>query len=199
VALAKRASHEQQAHLFSGAVLIASGVMYLRLTLLLALFNRALVHLLALPFLLLAGVAILVGWRWSRIPDAKGESPQREFRSQNPLELRAALLFATLFLVILVATRLAAVYLGSRGVFVLAAIMGVTDVDPFILGMAQSAGRMISLPIGAVSVLVAAASNNLIKGIYAHSFADRKTGAQSFGLLAGLAVIGLAPLLWLWR
>jgi uncharacterized membrane protein (DUF4010 family) len=199
VALAKRASHEQRAHLFSGAVLIASGVMYLRLILLLALFNRGLVYVLGLPFLFLAGVAILAGWLWSRIPDARVESPQREFQPQNPLELRAALLFAALFLAMLVATRLAAVYLGHKGIYALAAIMGVTDVDPYIMGMAQSAGSLTPLLVSAISILLAAVSNNLVKGIYAYSFADRKTGAESLGLLAGLAVLGLTPLLWLWK
>ena len=43
----------------------------------------------------------------------------------------------------------------------------------------------------------AAASNNLVKGIYARFFSDRKTGTESLWLLAGLGVLGLAPLLWL--
>jgi uncharacterized membrane protein (DUF4010 family) len=49
----------------------------------------------------------------------------------------------------------------------------------------------------AAAVLIAATSNNLVKGIYAYSLADRKTGAQSLALLAALAALGLAPLLWL--
>jgi uncharacterized membrane protein (DUF4010 family) len=199
VALAKRASREERSHLFAGAILIASGVMYVRLTLLLALFNRALALALGLPFLLLAGVAAVAGWLWSRIPDAGADSPQREFQPRNPLELRAALFFAALFLAMLVATRLAVVYLGHKGVYGLAALMGVTDVDPFILGMTQSAGSMTPLQVGAISILLAAASNNLVKGMYAFSFSDRKTGTQSLFLLVGLAVLGLAPLFWLLR
>jgi len=46
-------------------------------------------------------------------------------------------------------------------------------------------------------VLIAAASNNIVKGIYAFSLADRKTGIQSLCLLASLAVLGLIPLLWI--
>jgi hypothetical protein len=33
--------------------------------------------------------------------------------------------------------------------------------------------------------------------IYVYSLADRKTGVQSLGLLAGLAAIGLIPVFWL--
>jgi hypothetical protein len=42
------------------------------------------------------------------------------------------------FLATLVATLLAVTYLGHAGVRILAAIMGVTDVDPFIMGMTQA-------------------------------------------------------------
>jgi uncharacterized membrane protein (DUF4010 family) len=75
--------------------------------------------------------------------------------------------------------------------------MGVTDVDPFIMGMTQAAGALTPLRIAAGAVLIAAASNNLVKGIYAFSLADRKTGVQSLALLAALAILGLAPLFWL--
>jgi len=80
---------------------------------------------------------------------------------------------------------------------VLAAIMGVTDVDPFIMGMTQAAGTLTPLRIAAAAVVIAAASNNLIKGIYAYSLADRETGIQGLRFLAGLAVLSLAPLFWL--
>ena len=102
-----------------------------------------------------------------------------------------------LFLVMLVATQMAVIYLGRAGVNTLAAIMGVTDVDPFIMGMTQAAGAVTPMQSAAAAVLIAAASNNVIKGVYAYSLADRKTGIQSFALLAGLAALGLSPLFWL--
>ncbi len=97
----------------------------------------------------------------------------------------------------LVGTHLALSYLGRAGVNTFAAIMGVTDVDPFILGITQSAGTLTPLRIGASAIVIAAASNNLMKGIYAYALARRRTGVQSFCLLAGLAAIGLLPLFWL--
>jgi uncharacterized membrane protein (DUF4010 family) len=97
----------------------------------------------------------------------------------------------------LVATRLAIAHLGTGGVYGLAAIAGVTDVDPFIMSMTQAAGTFTHLQVAAASVLIAAASNNLVKGVYARFFAGRETGAESFWLLAGLGVLGLAPLFWL--
>jgi len=197
VAMSRRAAREQRPHLFAGGILIASGMMYLRLVVLVIIFNRQLGALLAPAFLALAAAAILAGWFWSRRPDAVQSQIQREFEPGNPLELGAAFLFALLFLTMLVATQLAVTYLGHAGVNLLAAIMGVTDVDPFILGMTQSAGTLTPLKVAATAVLIAAASNNLVKGIYSYSLADRQTGRQSLLLLVALAVAGLMPLFWL--
>jgi len=196
VVIAKRASQRERAHLFSGGILIASGVMYLRLAALVGLFNRALLARLAPAFLALAALGILGGWLWSRLPDPSSEAIRREFVPRNPLELRAAFLFAILFLVLLVVTQVVLLHFGRGGVYTLAAIMGVTDVDPFVLGLTQSSGTGTALPLAATGILIAAASNNLVKGIYAYVFADRQTGRQGAGLLWTLAVCGLLPLLW---
>jgi len=197
VALAKRAAREDRPHLFAGAILMASGVMYLRLTVLLGLFNRSLMNRLAPSFLVLSLLALLVGWLWSRKPDASSGEVKREFEPPNPLELRTAFLFAAVFLAMLVATRLAVVYLGKAGVYALAAIMGITDVDPFIMGITQATPTLTPLTVASASILIAASSNNVAKGIYAYTLADRRTGTQSLGFLFGLAALGLVPLLWL--
>jgi len=197
IAMSRRAAREQRPHLFSGGMLIASGVMYLRLVALLILFNRQLGILLAPAFLALAAAAIATGWGWSRRPDPVVSQIKREFEPHNPLELGAAFLFALFFLAMLVTTQLAVTYLGRAGIRILAAVMGVTDVDPFIMGMTQAAGTLTPVPTAATAVLIAAASNNLVKGVYSYCLADRKTGVQSLSLLVALAVAGLMPLFWL--
>ncbi|HVC19890.1 MAG TPA: DUF4010 domain-containing protein [Vicinamibacterales bacterium] len=197
VALARRAATEDHPPLFAGGILIASGVMYLRLMALVALFNRQLAGLLGPSFLALAGLAAGAGWLWSRRPDGRTTPAAHGFQPANPLELRAAVGFALLFLLLVVATHEAVVYLGQAGVYGLAALMGVTDVDPFIMGLTQSAAVATPLHVAAAGIVIAAASNNLVKGVYAFALADRRTGRQSFGLLLGLAVLGLLPLIWL--
>jgi uncharacterized membrane protein (DUF4010 family) len=192
--IARRAAREQQPHLFSGGTLIASGVMYLRLAVLLALFNHGLFVALAPSFGVLAALAVGFGWLWSRRRDPGDHEVQREYEPKNPLDLRVAFTFAVLFLAMLVATHWAIAHLGKTGVYSLAAIMGVVDVDPFILGLTQSTA---SLPLAAGGILIAASSNNVVKGVYAFVLSDWKTGIQSLGLLVALAILGLVPLLWL--
>ena len=197
VVMARRAAREQRPHLFAGGILIASGVMYLRLVILLALFNRQLMLLLYIPFLVLAGLAVGFGWLWTRRADKTAQDIQREADPKNPLELMTAFLFAGLFLAMLVATQLAVTYLGRTGVNTLAVLMGVSDVDPFIMGMTQAAPALTAFKIAAAAIAIAAASNNVVKGIYSFSLAGRKTGVQSLAMLVGLAALGLVPLFWL--
>lgn len=196
VVMAKRAKNENHPHLFSGGMLIACGMMYLRLTALLAMFNHQLLSELLVPFLTLAIGALAVGWLWSRRPDDNTNEVQREYEPKNPLELLTAFMFAGLFMAMLIVTQLAVTHLGKGGVDILAAIMGVADVDPLIMGLTQDAGRITPVNVAAGAILIAAASNNVAKGIYAYSLADRKTGRMGLLFLLGLAAAGLIPLIW---
>jgi uncharacterized membrane protein (DUF4010 family) len=197
VVIARRAKRELRSHLFAGGILIACGVMYLRLVILLALFNRQLMLMLYIPFLVLAGLAVGAGWLWSLRADKNTQEVQRESDPTNPLELLTAFLFAGLFLAMLVITQLAVTYMGRTGVNTLAVLMGVSDVDPFIMGLTQAAGTLTPLKVAAAAVAIAAASNNIAKGCYAFSLADRKTGIQALVMLVTLALLGLVPLFWL--
>ena len=196
VVLARRASREAHPQLFAGAILLASGVMYLRLAVLLWLFNRDLMRMLAPALVALAGIGIAVGWYWSRRGGVVTDEVARDYEPRNPLELGTAFLFAALFLAMLIGTHLAIAYLGQHGVYLLAALMGITDVDPFIMSMTQAAPAFTPLQWAAAAILIAAASNNVVKGVYAYALAPRTTGLASLGLLLGLAALGLAPLLW---
>lgn len=197
VVMAKRAKREEHPHLFAGGILIACGMMYLRLTALLALFNRQLMGELLVPFLTLASLALVFGWLWTRRKDPSAGDVQREADPKNPLELLTAFMFAALFLAMLIITQLAVTYLGKGGVNTLAAIMGIADVDPFIMGLTQAAGPLTPMQEAAGAIVIAAASNNAAKGVYAYSLADKKTGRLALAFLVGLAVAGLVPLIWL--
>ena len=71
------------------------------------------------------------------------------------------------------------------------------DVDPFILSLTQTAGKVTPLQIASPSVVIAAASNNLMKGIYALVFAKERGGRLALSALFALALLGLVPLFFL--
>lgn len=194
VVLARRGREQNRPHLYSGSMLLAAGVMYLRLLALLGIFNRQLFHRLGMPFLLLAAAAILGGLLWTRIKDGESAKAAPASLPKNPLELSAAFLFAALFVAMLFITHYALLYLGRMGLFSLAGVMGVTDVDPFILSLAASPVSVTPVALAAGAITIAAASNNIIKGIYAYAIGDRRTGIQGLALLTALALVGLLPL-----
>jgi uncharacterized membrane protein (DUF4010 family) len=197
VVFAKRAKYEERPHLFSGAILIASSVMYLRILILVALFSMELARRLFVPVAALFVLGTVVGLFWAARPDTASGEVKSAKTAPNPLELSSAFFFAVIFVVMLALTHYAVVYLGKGGVYGLAALTGFTDIAPFILGLANTVGTTTPFALAAAAVIVAAASNNIVKGGYAYAFGDRKTAIESLTLLLIFAAIGLTPLVWL--
>lgn len=194
VVLSKKARGKKLPHLFAASIIVASGVMYLRLAVLVYLFNAALGRILLYPFLILGTAGIIAGLAWLSTPGVRTRASTQTIEPKNPLELKTAFLFAAIFVGILMLTDTVILHMGLSALYALAAIMGVTDVDPFIMGLTQAAGSTTTLEAAAAATLIAAASNNLIKGLYAIIFADRKTGILALIALTVFAVAGLLPL-----
>lgn len=192
VILAKRAREAHSPRLYAGSMLMASGTMYVRLLVLLALFNRGLAAILLWPFLIAGTAGLVFGWYWARVPTSAGKKGREDLRIKNPLELSAAFFFAAMFVALLAASHYVTAHFGRGGIYGLAAITGTVDVDPFVLGMTQS-GQPAMLAGHAIAI--AASSNNLMKGLYAFGFGDRRTGSEALVLLAALALVGLVALL----
>ncbi|MDE2125215.1 MAG: DUF4010 domain-containing protein [Armatimonadetes bacterium] len=195
VALGKASTAAHAPRLYAGAITMASGVMYVRLALLLLFFNAGLFHLLVAPFLILAAVGVVAGWLTARTDPHTRPGSATTAQRPNPLQIGTAFLFAGIFVAMLVITQLVVTHGGGTALYSLAGVMGVTDVDPFIMSLTQSAGHATPLALAAGAIVVAAASNNMVKGVYAAVLADRETGRTSAALLGCLALLGVLPLL----
>jgi len=196
VVMAKEAKTAAAPHTYAGGILIASGVMYFRFLALVGIFNLQLMDRLLLPFLILGVIGIAGGWAWSSLSDAPGAEAKSAYSTKNPLELSSAFLLGLVFLVVLVATNFALIHLGSGGIYGMAVISGLAPVDPFIMGLTQTAGNLTAMGLAVAGVIIAAASNNFAKAFIAFALADRKTGKQSLILMLALTALGLVPLLW---
>lgn len=177
---------------YAGAILAATGSMYIRLWILILIFSHTLAQQLTLLFWSLGLLAILVGALMNRkITDNVCQKNAQSEKKHNPLDISSALGFAAVFTVVLVITRIVSSHFGSTGIAAMAVLMGASDVDPFIMGLTQTAGGSIAVSSAALAVVIAAASNNVMKGIYAYSFGDKTTGRLSLILLASTGVISL--------
>jgi uncharacterized membrane protein (DUF4010 family) len=112
--------------------------------------------------------------------------------SQNPLELGAAAIFAALFVLTSLLSTWVTMEFGIAGVYSLAAVIGITDIDPFVLNLAQGGTSGISGDAIASAILIAAASNNLLKAVYTASFGGGQATMPSVAALVGLAFAGIA-------
>jgi hypothetical protein len=65
--------------------------------------------------------------------------------------------------------------------------MGASDIDPFVLSLAQGGAPGTSLSAVAAAVLIAASANNIAKAAYAIAFATERAI-----LLSALALLGFA-------
>jgi uncharacterized membrane protein (DUF4010 family) len=196
VVLARRAGADRAAlpRDLAGIVL-ATALMYLRILAIVAVFNLPLALALAPRLSALAAVGFaLAVWQYRRA-GAPPAQPRAESGPRNPLELSAAALFAVLFVAISIASSWVKSRFGAAGLDVLAAIVGVTDIDPFVLSLAQSAADPLSAE-AAGAVLIATASNNLLKAGYASSFVGLRASLPAAGSLVALALIALGLALW---
>ena len=195
VVLARRAAAEPD---FTApaqlGIIIATAVMYLRILIIVAIFDVPLALRLAVPTLTLslAGLA-LAGLRYWRMRGrATGQS---HALPRNPLELWAAALFSFLFVLVSVLSGWARTHYGALGLDALAAVVGFTDIDPFVLSVAEGGTASLSAGAATAAILIATSSNNVLKAAYTAFFMGRRGSLPSVGALLLLAAGGIAAAL----
>jgi uncharacterized membrane protein (DUF4010 family) len=163
-------------------ITLATAIMYLRILAIVAFFNWALAEQLA-PWLLGLSASGLVicalQYRFASRPPEKAEATGLRATGGNPLELGPAMLFSALFVAVSVVSNWAKAEFGTSGIYTLAAIVGVTDIDPFVLNLAQGGTSGLSNSAIAAAILVAASSNNILKALYAAAFAGGRNTRPS--------------------
>lgn len=191
--LARNARADPAARVEAGTgIVLATAVMYLRVLIVVAIFNRPLASVLAPVLIGLAvlGLVMAGGWYWF----GAGARPASEAAGRwpaNPLDLGAALVFAVLFVAVSLAASWAQSRFGAVGIYGLAAVVGVTDIDPFVLSLAQHGTGQLSTGVAAFAIVVATSSNNLLKAAYALAYSAGRTGAAPIVVLVLLAACGI--------
>jgi uncharacterized membrane protein (DUF4010 family) len=193
VILAKRQREAGFAHSeLAAGIVAATAVMYVRLGVLIALFDVHLAWALA-PALgtLFALGAAMAASEWRRITDRQHDT-NLAVPASNPLQMLTALIFAAIFVIISVATTWIGVAFGQIGVLALAAAVGAADIDPFVINIAQGGVTGLSVTTLSAAILIAASSNNIAKAIYALGFGGIEFSRRPALMLFGLATLGFS-------
>jgi len=197
---ARRVAREPAAVWIAATVIaIASAVMYVRVLALMFVVSPELGAAAAWPVgvVLVASIlAAAIGWRNTRAHG--GEMPEMS----NPSELRAAVVIAVLYALVLLALAAAKAHLGHEGLYLVAGLSGLTDVDAVTLSTAQmvrlGAEEEGILPaLGWRLILVATLVNFLFKAGMVAVLGNRQLLARVAALFALPVLAGVAVLL-LW-
>jgi uncharacterized membrane protein (DUF4010 family) len=195
IVLARHAAAAGENDTLAGCgIILATAVMYVRILVIVAVFNFALCLRLALPMLPLAAAGLALAaveyWRNTSTVVTRQATPPR-----NPLELSAAMVFALLFVVVSIGSGWALKHYGAAGVQVLAALVGFTDIDPFVLSVAESDHASWPIEAATSAILIATASNNVMKAAYTASFSGLRRSLPAAVTLTLLAVGAVAAAL----
>lgn len=186
----------------AAGVVLAWAVMFVRVVVEVAVVNPALLSRVIWPMAVMgaasaavAATLLLIARRSTR-RDGEG-SADFEVPLENPFSLTAAARFALFFLVVQALVELFRRTVPAEGLYAVAAVAGLTDVDAITLSMASFArgGGPAEAKIASVSIVLAAITNTAVKcGLVVVLGAAEMRNR----VLAGTAVIIVAGLLALW-
>ena len=191
IILSKKSREQKTASRTYGAsILIATSMMYLRVLVLMLIFNFALAAFvfsyLILLFVLLFGIGLAL-----YLTRPAGEKESRAALSEkNPLELKLALIFSALFLLFSFLTHYTLTHFGETGLNILSYIVGFSDIDPFLLNLFQGKYE-IGLNLIAKLAFQAIIANNILKIIATFILANKDTKKYVAGGLGLITIINI--------
>jgi len=144
-----------------GAI-FAGAVMYLRILVILALIAPLFIPHLWWKLVLLSAIGAALALS---VRPVDGAEESREMPGlENPFEITPSLLFAGFFVALTIITTVVRNAAGNSGILTLSALVGVIDIDPFILSMVREKGLALDLIV--IAVILAMMSNTIAKGLY---------------------------------
>ncbi|MEQ1929254.1 MAG: MgtC/SapB family protein [Parvularculaceae bacterium] len=165
----------------------ANVVMLARVAAILFVTARSVLDAIATP-LLAAGA---VGGLFALYLSNRDRESAGAIRLGNPMELRPALIFAGLLVLITLASRLAVERFGAQGFYYLSALAGLADLDAVALSAAnQSNEGALKAGAAAIGVLIAVAANMCVKGAMMTAIGGLKAGGPTLAVFAAMAAAG---------
>lgn len=184
----------QAAPAFAAVIVIASTVTFVRVLVLIATVAMPVFPQLAPPLAVMAVLMIALSaiFVFRRREEVARPEPS------NPAELKSAIIFGLLYAGVLLLVALARKYFGQAGLYAVAVLSGLTDMDAITLSTSQfvQAGQM-PAGTGWRVILVAALSNIVFKGGIIAVLGSRGLLSR-VALIFAIAVAAGSTILWLW-
>jgi len=174
IILAKKSKKEpQNLNQYMAGIIFATSMMYFRILILIFIFTPSLFFRIwpffIILFLVSAGIGTVILFYRNR---TFGAFDQDLSEDKNPLEFKMALIFTALYVAFTFITYGVITHYGTLGLNVLSYIVGLTDIDPFLINLFQGK-YIVSMDVIAMATLQAIISNNLLKLIYGCFFAGK--------------------------
>ena len=170
--------------ILAAGVLIASATMFVRVLAVLAIIDRGLSLALAVPFITMAGVLLAAAALALRKNDAQ---PIETVKLRNPVELSQAVKFAALLTGILVLSEAVRTSMGEAGIYALAVVAGLADVDAMTLSLARMTPQELPISAAVLACMIVTTVNTLTKGIMVRTIGGNKLGWEVLGPM-GIAI-----------
>ncbi|MFI5237563.1 MAG: MgtC/SapB family protein [Ignavibacteriales bacterium] len=144
------------------ATILASSVMYLRILVIIYFLNANIAYEIWWKLIVLFVVGLLLS---IILREKNSDTPAVPISTiHNPFEIKPAVIFASLFVILSIVTIWVKQFFGSAGLLGLSAIVGVTDIDPFIISIISK-----QLPVENIigsAIIISMMSNTIVKGFY---------------------------------
>ena len=176
----------------AAGILIACGTMFPRILVYCAVINPALLPSLVQPVLVMALLLYVpAGLIWYR--NRAVLNVDQPILNRNPLDLKPALLFGILLTLILLVGQWLKEWFGDAGVYALAAVSGIADVDAITLSLTRMSQSAITTETAVIGIVLASAVNNIVKSGMAGVIGPAALGTRvalpmGLSLVAGLAI-----------
>lgn len=165
ISLAKFAKdrHKNAIHIFIAGILVASSIMFIRVLIEVSVVHSALLITLWIPMGVMLFLSLLcIVWLWIYSEEeTTRENP--DFKLTNPLQLPTALKFGVALGAILLFSTALKEWIGDQGIYLLALLSGLMDVDAITLSLSKMAQNDLTPRSAVLGILIAVISNTLVK------------------------------------
>lgn len=145
---------------YGAGIIIASAIMFPRLTLLAYIFNHSILEYLVVPFGILTLVCLVASLL---LMTRDNNKPDTNIKLGNPLNMLNAIGFGAVYVVILFAVFYGNNFFGESGLYYSALIAGLADTDAITISMAKFSLEGERLKLSSSVIIAATMSNMMVK------------------------------------